>query len=573
MEKIIGEPIPYRFKVSGNLIKKLGEESISNKNVAILELIKNSYDADATKVEIDFKNVNTSKAIIDITDNGNGMTDIDLQDKWFNIATPNKSFIEIEQNGSRTLIGEKGLGRLSSESLGNKVTMLTMPKNELYGCKIEFNWNEYQKENVLANEVINLGYKFKKKKNYTGTKIEISNLKHDWNNQNDQKNLLRDIYLLHPPNKKVKKFQIIPKFHKNITNFIKIRPAFLDKATYYLKTKLSSGNDISYEFKTLKGKVKNDAFKISNRLRCGDVTFELYFYYRNVKYLKDALSIELNPSEMNMINSTLDEYSGVKIYRDNFRVKPYGEPGNDWINLEIAAQNNSMCPRNISVLGMVHLSKLKNPKIIDTTTREGVIFNEEFQDLIDFVRLSILKVFIDRRSEIEIHKKKARKTTVKTKTISIKPVTVSPPVDEKLIDIKISYPQNFYNKLEEEINKCYRYNLPNACFFLSRKMVENLLYNVLEKQFPNNVELYFDTSRNYQRSFSSMVLNLKNRKNHFKQSLRPNIDVFINKVEPFRKEANLKVHRVYDYLHDKTELKRFNISDLVQMLLHVYNNI
>ena len=88
-ENII-EEIPFRFKVSGNLIKKLGEESIANKNVAILELIKNSYDAKATKVDVRLENINTKDAKIIIGDNGEGMTNTDLENKWLNIATSNK---------------------------------------------------------------------------------------------------------------------------------------------------------------------------------------------------------------------------------------------------------------------------------------------------------------------------------------------------------------------------------------------------------------------------------------------------------------------------------------------------
>ena len=118
LEKII-EEIPFRFKVSGNLIKKLGEESITNKNIAILELIKNSYDANSSKVDLILENINTKDAKIKISDNGDGMTNNDLENKWLNIATSNKAEKSTKPQG-RTTVGEKGIGRLSSESLGGK---------------------------------------------------------------------------------------------------------------------------------------------------------------------------------------------------------------------------------------------------------------------------------------------------------------------------------------------------------------------------------------------------------------------------------------------------------------------
>ena len=157
------ETIPFRFKISGNLIKKLGEESIANKNIAILELIKNSYDAGATLVEVELKNITTSNPSIRIADNGKGMTSTDLENKWLNIATPNKSQ-QVIKVGERIPVGEKGIGRLSSESLGDLTVLRTNPKNETAGFQINFDWTKYQDKNALANEIINTGFKIKKKK-------------------------------------------------------------------------------------------------------------------------------------------------------------------------------------------------------------------------------------------------------------------------------------------------------------------------------------------------------------------------------------------------------------------------
>ena len=125
--------IPYRFKISGNLIRKLGGESIANKNIAILELIKNSYDAGAKKVEVELKDVESTNAKIIISDNGRGMTNTEIENNWMTIATPNKSGARLGGSSSRSFIGEKGLGRLASESLGKKTVLCTWSKTENKG--------------------------------------------------------------------------------------------------------------------------------------------------------------------------------------------------------------------------------------------------------------------------------------------------------------------------------------------------------------------------------------------------------------------------------------------------------
>lgn len=571
------EVIPFRFKVSGNLIRKLGGESISNRNVAVLELIKNAYDARATKVDIELHNVETTNAKMVVSDNGDGMTGTDLENKWMHIATPNKSKTPVARESDRILIGEKGIGRLSSESLGKKTELITKPLGEQTGYKIVFDWEKYRGDNILCNEVVNLGSQFKKKKGEHGTTLEISELKHNWNDLDAKKDLLKDIYLVNPPDKAPKNFKIVPKFHQGI-DFKKIRKRFLARAAYHLKAKLVSGNRIQYEFSSLDGKKKKkDIRSLSQKLRCGDAVFELYFYYKQAKYLKDALHLDMPGADAKEINDTLDEYSGIKLYRDNFRVKPYGEKGNDWIGLEEAAQNNSMCPRNTAIFGMVHISKAKNPNICDTTSREGVLFTDEFRDLISFVRASILDIFIDLRSDKERHKKKARKKTKARKKdgpIAVKiPEPQNAPVEEKFIDVKGEYPQNFYLRLEEEINNAYKLNLPNAALMLSRKMIECFIYDILEKKFPSEKNLWWSEQYGYHLNLSPLLKNLRSKRSKFK----PNVKKYIEKIDqlggPFRDNSNNATHNIYDYLESKDDLKKFKVNDILQLLVNVYQNM
>lgn len=568
---------PLRFDVSGNLIKKFGRESISNKNIAILEFIKNSYDAGAAKMEVDFSSINTKDALISVLDNGDGMDYSDLKDKWMRIASPFKS--KKLKNGNRMFIGEKGIGRLSAESLGKTATLFSLPRGRDKGYKIIFDWDKYQDDNVLVNDVDNPTFEFNKKKAEHGIRIEIKDLNHEWNTQESQTELLVDINLLNALNKPLRDFKVTAKFSPSLIVVPKIKKEFLNKATYILKTKLIGGSLIRYEFSSINGEKKEGNRPIDRKLKCGDAVFELYFFYKSPKYYERAVRKKMTVVEAKDIAKELEHYSGIKLYRDNFRVKPYGDLGSDWIGLGVAAHNNSMFPRNDALIGMVHIGKSKNPAIIDTTTREGVIYTEEFQDLIAFVQTSIFGIFADLRSELESNKKKARKkknSTKKKASLSVADFSAVkiPAAPEILIEIGGKYPEIFYDQLQEEINICFEHNHPNAAFFLCRKMVENLVFNILEKKFPSNINLWYNQKYKIRHSFSTLVKNLYNERANFG---KPNIKIYIEKfnkeIHLFRKEANIKAHNVFEYLSDKKELQKFKIKDLVQLLIKIFNNI
>lgn len=563
---------PSRFNISGNLIKELGEESISNPNVAILELIKNAYDADAPKVEIDIVGMNNpSDAKIIISDTGNGMDYDDLNNKWMVIASPHKAAVKKTDN-DRIPVGAKGIGRLASESLGKKTILISNPKDQTEGYEIHFDWEEYRKENVQCNDVKNDTYRFKKKKKEQGITLEIKDLRTSWNDNDKLKELLKDIFLIQPINARISGFKIVTQKAFSGIQLKKPTRKILEWAIYKLKANLTKKNVVNYTFYVGDKKHSTDTVKFYRSLGCGDVSFELYFFYRIPSPYKDRLNKAPSIKELEDIKTFLDEYGGVKLYRDNFRVKPYGEKGFDWIQLETQAQKDTMCPRSNMILGIVNISKITNPKIVDTTTREGVIYSSEFSDLIEFLQVAIIKIFIDKRSEIEFDKKKARKKSKKGKKKIVK-VTKTKAKEEDLIDIKGVYPQNFYYKLQEEINNCYKTNYPNAAFFLCRKLVENLIFNILEKKYPNDVDLWYDKKNMFHLQLSALIKNLYAKRSDFKPNTRRYIEKFNTDVGKFRKETNKKAHNIFDYLRNKDELKKFHISDIGQLLINIYQTL
>lgn len=571
------EQTPLIFKTSGNIIRELGRESISNQNIAILELLKNSYDASAKKVNLNFENINAQNPQIEISDDGLGMPYQDLINKWMTIASPHKR--NQAPNNKREIIGQKGIGRLAAESIGNKAMLITKPLYEKNGFRIEFDWKKFEAKDVLIDQVPNRSWRFDKKPNEHGTTLRISELRQPWNDNQKLKTLLKDIYLLFPPNSKPKNFEINP--NKGFASIDLKEPTkkLLDLAVYRLKARLTKNSLIRYSFYKGDKEPSTEMVTLEKPLTCGDATFELYFYYLSKAAYEKRSGRKITEKEFNDITDFIGEYNGIRLYRDNFQVKPFGDEG-DWLGLEAYAQNNTISPRTAQIVGFIKISKAKNPEIIDTTTREGVIYSKEFEDLKNFAFTCITKLFINERSEAEADKKKARKTMkmakeTKKHKIKITPAYQAPVQETKIInkDGILDYPETFYRTLEAEINKCYEYNLPNATLFLWRKLIENLFFDILKKKYPKTSDLWYDSNNFQHQKLSILKKNLYNKRDDFKSESRTEIDK-VNKLLGYAiKETNSAVHNIFEYLSDRKDLEKFKLEDIVQLLLNIYNSI
>ncbi|WP_154724197.1 ATP-binding protein [Vibrio cyclitrophicus] len=169
-----------RFAVDGNLVKRLGEQLVAKKTTALAELIKNSYDAEASKVNVIFENTEEPSGTITIEDDGNGMTKEALIKGFMTISTSDKEDNPVSPLYERPRAGRKGIGRFSAQKIGDLLTIITRTsKNEPY-LVVEIDWSNYQaKSNLLtiANSIkeSEFDYGFDK-----GTKLVIGNTRESW---------------------------------------------------------------------------------------------------------------------------------------------------------------------------------------------------------------------------------------------------------------------------------------------------------------------------------------------------------------------------------------------------------
>jgi hypothetical protein len=143
-------------------------------------------------------------------------------------------------------------------------------------------------------------------------------------------------------------------------------------------------------------------------------------------------------------------------------------------------------------------------------------------------------------------------------------------VMKRLLKFRGEYPQTvFYDRLEDEINLAYSISrLPNAVLLLSRKLIENLVYNLLEYKFgPQGINIYYYVSQRRAHDFSVLLHNLEENKNKFQPNEIDLIEQFLKTVHPFRRDANSKAHKVMDYLDKMSSIGKFKIPEMVTILL------
>ncbi|MCB0462358.1 MAG: ATP-binding protein, partial [Flavobacteriaceae bacterium] len=401
------DPTNQRFYIDAKTLIHLGRDSIKDHSTALLELVKNSYDADATKVDIEI--FSETKDIIRVADNGFGMKPEELKNSWLRIGYSGKR-VSTKSKLGRRKTGEKGIGRISTDRLGSKLELRTKSKDEkLIGLKV--NWDDFDVEGkslsdihvqIFEPEEINLPLT-DGKPSATGTEILIEEQRQSWTKTNIE-NLFQELSALTPP------FEDVQDFHISLVNDVyplpseEINSNYLDAAEIKIEAYYpGTGTEIIYtywdkyndkeviekiEWSNLLTRTGIDTTNlIENKIRSGSATIKLYFFLRESASVKD---FEFN---LTKLREFLDNNAGIKIYRDRIVVKPYGFPssqfGYDWLGL---ADRKAKDPAGISrsanysvtpnqLVGAVFIARDSNVELADSAAREGLVESEAFYDL------------------------------------------------------------------------------------------------------------------------------------------------------------------------------------------------
>ena len=412
----------HTFKPKARLLVQLGEQLIKNEGIALLELIKNSYDADAKKVEISLSKLDSKEeGKIIVKDYGNGM-DLDLvENVWLEPGTDYKTLEEnkFSPHLGRRVLGQKGIGRFAAHKMGNNIELITRKKDS-QEIHLNIDWTRLKQTRYLEDFPISVDVKDPEVfvGDETGTQIIISNFRKPW-----VKSQFRDAYrswtsLLSPFNAP-EKFNIEYNIDRDdwlegLLTLDKLKKAALfdvecmfegdkiQKFTYKF-TPWESMTDIEGRTITvddphlktlLKLKSQDDLGKLHNvdlsNFDIGPVRLHALIFNRDSKIL--SLGLE----DKSGFKKYLNENGGIRVYRDGVRVFDYGEKGNDWLGLDEKRINSpgQKISNNI-ILGSVSVDADKSQSLAEKANREGFIENEaygQFKAAISYVMETVEKL-------------------------------------------------------------------------------------------------------------------------------------------------------------------------------------
>lgn len=436
------------FNVSAKTARLIGRENVSNLEGALIELIKNTYDADAKKCVVYYE---SSTDRLFIIDNGIGMNKDVIINNWMTIGNSTKKESVFTKSG-RVNTGEKGIGRFALDRISEKCTMLTVSKDERFEWLV--NWENFDSSEMITDTYAELNDisenipeflsdldneflcdMLKSDFTGTGTCFVLENLRDQWNEAVIER-VKSNLQKLLPPmennvfelffflqDTKTKDARILPdllneydyklhfevddfgectiQIHRNEfffgTQFEKImkKADFSDEDREYFNDKLIIKEGSIYDF--LPG--------VEEKINIGPFSGDIYFYKLVLQsdnqekyYYKNFVTKRTNFKEL----------SGIKIYRDDFLVRPYGiygTTGYDWLDLStrkaespaaVSHKSGSWRVQANQICGQIRISRL-NDNLPDKSSREGIVETKEFKLFRELVVNFIEKLEEDRQ--------------------------------------------------------------------------------------------------------------------------------------------------------------------------------
>ena len=398
---------PFRF--SKDILLRLGEELNPSPDQSILELVKNSYDADARKCVVELINTDLPGGTIKIADDGDGLTGDDIVNGWLVVGKSTKSLTR-RTRLDRIPSGNKGLGRLSALRMGSKVSLVSRPQKhpgKQYSLKID--WEKYEKVALVDDVSFNIIEKRALKGRKIGTEITIENLNHKISVL-DAKKLARALILLADPfaddPEGFKPVLKVPEF-SDLEKLVKNR-YFID-AEYYLTASVDKNGIAVARVTDWRGKelfsADHDELSVKKkhkRYDCPTADFDFWAFILNKK------TFLTRSSTLTEVRNWLQKIGGVHLYQNGLRVSPYGNPGNDWLGLNLRrVQSPEERPSTNTSIGRANVYD-ENEILVQKTDRSGFIESESFLELKRFTVDALEWMARKRLERAEIRRRKQR---------------------------------------------------------------------------------------------------------------------------------------------------------------------
>lgn len=408
------------FSIDSRLLEELGENLVTRNHVAVAELIKNAYDADATEVEIAFTNARQdedgARSEIRIKDNGTGMTYDEIQENWMRIGTTDKVRNPRTEGYGRQKTGNKGIGRFSCRRLGYRLELTATAEDPDSGqymrTEVDFQWDNFARDTNVDTIEVPADVEYIDEAD-TGVTLRILDLRDEWT-QRDFNTLRRNVLTLSVVQQQRREgykedpgFEIsfdAPEFEQGEGNLLdqvyqagwcELNGRFTEEGDVEISIEAKKIGERSYTIKKEYNGLSGSEFKIA------------FIPKKDKEHFRDTRTLSLERAK-----EVTNSHGGVRVYKDGFRVYPYGGPDDDWLGIDryysrrigspddefkdLSGEmqfnqdfNRTMLlhPRNENLIGRISVASDANLQM--KTDREGFIQNETFEDLKEGVRLAL----------------------------------------------------------------------------------------------------------------------------------------------------------------------------------------
>jgi signal transduction histidine kinase len=389
--------VPLRF--SSSILRRLGEELNPSPDQSILELVKNSYDADAVDCTIELIKTDHPGGTIKICDNGDGMDAIAIRDGWLVLGQSLKPPGGLTRL-KRIRAGSKGLGRLAALRMGSFATLISRPrKDPNRQFRLTIDWSDYDRVAIVEDVILTIKEEPSPEKSRAGTEIILENLR-DSITRIDVKKLARSLLLLADPfGENPEGFRPILKAPEFSDLEALVKNRYFKDAEYHLIASVDKRGKAQAVVVDWRGE---ELFSVNHKdlsdseeelYKCSPAKFDLWVFILN------KATFDTRSSTKEEVQNWLKTFGGVHLYQNGLRVNPYGNPGNDWLEMNLMrVRSPEERPSTNTSIGRVSVLDA-DELLVQKTDRSGFIESDAFLELKRFAT-DALEWMAKRRLEV-----------------------------------------------------------------------------------------------------------------------------------------------------------------------------
>lgn len=400
-----------RFSVDASHISRLGLELVSKQETAISELIKNAFDADANSVKVIYEGTDLPGGTLEVIDSGVGMSRDQLIKGFMRISTASKVGEPRSPVYGRQRAGRKGIGRFAAQRLGRRLHISTQLKDTEYSLLLTIDWEKFSTGldlHMIANEVV-IGPMMENH----GTVIRIEDLRDSWSEAQIRRayRFVSDLLQPFPLEKTLtSEFATLGKYSPDPgfnVEFFKVQnghsfkvasheQSIISNAVGHITAKVVNGGQACVTLTSDRYPVEytNVPLIIDSKTRArGNEKVDNYTLLDGISLTAHYfIQDELPSGTRGMVRDVLNRTGGIRVYRNGFRVLPYGESFDDWLTLQRSSALRELLPphHNTNFIGFIEISDVDGARFQETASREGLIENEAFFQLQDFAYRAIV---------------------------------------------------------------------------------------------------------------------------------------------------------------------------------------